>query len=158
MKNYDGLYTSNFTVQLPYGKDIVLGCYDEGYDWAWGIWDKGYSMHYTHLKKCGERFMDAWMNKMSPMSKIDFEEYLKTHDWDDPFPSNETLSLMRALERGTDTCYDPNGDIGEEGFYDTSKLASDMDMALYDGAYTGYLDACHAACEAAGVEMVEEED
>lgn len=141
MKNYDGLFMSTYTVQLPPGKDIIRVAYDEGYDWIYqGIWEKGFSSN-------PRDFLKVWLGDdrtMLPMNKMELEEYIKGRDWaDDPFPSEETMCLCKALHNGNPHPYDND-------LLSTGNLALDIDGALWDGLYEGYRDAVHEAADKCG--------
>ena len=149
MKNYDGLFMSTYTVQLPLGKSIVRAAYDEGYDWLYeGIWNKGF---YNNSRA----FLTVWLGDDDPrvmesMNKMELEEYIKGRDWDEPFPSEETMCLCKALYNGNPHPYDND-------LLSTGNLASDIDDALWNGLYDGYKDAVHEAAEKCRV-MLRERD
>lgn len=151
MRNYNGLFHSTYTEQLPFGADIVCGAYDEGYDWAYNIYIKGFNGN-------AQTYLDEWLtekggNRIIP--RIEYEEYITTHDWDTPIPSKETDVLMQALYKGSPRPYDGDGHLDGLGVYDTNKLAGDIASALWDGAYDGYKDACYVAATKLGIELEE---
>ncbi|MBQ9564881.1 MAG: hypothetical protein IJU98_04775 [Synergistaceae bacterium] len=148
MKNYDGLFMSTYANQLPFGRDIVRGAYSEGYErMCCGIWGKGF---YNAPKE----FLKDWLADFDaalPLSRTELEEYVKSHDWDDPFPSEETMCLINALYNGNPNPY--GNDL-----LSTANLASDINDALWDGLYDGYRDAIRDASEKCGVTVKERED
>ena len=150
MKNHDGLFMSTYTVQLPFGRDIVRGAYDEGYDWMYqGVWNVGFGND-------PKAFLTVWLEDndprvMEPITKMALEEYIKSHDWDEPFPSEETMCLINALYNGNPHPYDND-------LLSTGNLASDINDALWDGLYDGYRDAIHEAADKLGVTLKERED
>ena len=148
MKNYDGLFMSTYTVQLPFGRDIVRGAYSEGYErMCWGIWCRGFY-------NAPQEFLKDWLadgNSMSPLNRMELEEYVKSHDWDEPFPSEETMCLIDALHNGNPhTC--------DNDLLSTGNLASDINNALWDGLYDGYMDAIHEAAGKCGITLKEREN
>ncbi len=148
MKNYDGLFLNTYTVQLPFGRDIVRGAYDEGYErMYWGIWRKGF-------RNAPQEFLKDWLadnRLMAPLKKSELEEYVKSHDWDEPFPSEETMCLINALYNGNPNPYDND-------LLSTANLASDINDALWEGLYDGYMDAIREAADKCGVTLKERED
>lgn len=157
MRNYCGLYQSTYTEQLPFGTAIVRGAYDEGYDWAYTtIWRKGFDEHPA-------RFRQVWCDgqdgmEMTPMNRIELEDYIKARDWEHPVPSDETLAFKNALERGTSRPYDIHGREDKLGLFDTNNLALDIWMALWDGIYDGYIKACYECADKLGIKVKEREE
>ena len=148
MKNYDGLYMSTYTCQLPMGNAIVRSAYNAGYiRMYWDIWCRGFY-------NAPQEFLKGWLDdgsSMSPLSRMGLEEYVKSHDWDDPFPSEETMCLIDALYNGNPHPYDND-------LLSTANLASDINDALWDGLYDGYIDAICEAAEKCGVTLKEHEN
>lgn len=171
--HYDGLYRSTFTNQLPFGEDIIRGAYREGYDWACSI-------RQTYDPTT---YLEEWLaddGDYQVLSKLEYEELIKTRDWKNPIPSEETLTLLDALRNGappvfglalkmtltilldalrndTPRPYSRNGSPDSIGQFDTSKLADDIDWALWEGAYDGYIDTCYEAARSLGIELKEVE-
>ena len=150
MRNYDGLFMSTYTDQLPLGKSIIRAAYDEGYDWLYrDVWEGGF----CHAPKT---FLAVWLadsnpDIMLPMNKAELEEHIKSRDWNDPFPSEETMCLLNALHNGNPHPYDND-------LLSTAKLASDINDALWDGLYDGYMDAIHEAADKRAVALKEREN
>ena len=150
MKNYDGLFMSTYTNQLPLGNAVIRAAYDEGYDWLYhDVWEGGF----CHAPKT---FLRVWLadsdsGVMAPMSRVELEEHIKGRVWNEPFPCEETMCLCQALHNGNPHPYDTD-------LLSTGNLASDIDGALWDGLYDGYRDAIREAADKLGVTLKERED
>ena len=89
--------------------------------------------------------------RMSKERKAELEEHIKSHDWNDPFPSEETMCMINALYNGNPHPYDND-------LLSTANLASDINDALWDGLYDGYMDAIHEAAGKCGITLKEREN
>lgn len=165
-KCYDGLYTSTFTDQLPFGLAIVRGAYDEGYDWMYkGWWKSGQAdpkeflrewlaTDFSELDRTGE----PWTAENLTPIGFDFRDYILSRCWvpDNALPSWETWRLIEALRDG-----DPKGRDSGDGIpitreFTTHDLADDIMNAVTDGAAQGYQDAVFEALDKLGIEVPDE--
>lgn len=160
MKNYDGLFHSTYTEQLPFGPAIVRGAYDEGYDWVHDyIWEKCYK-EYPLEYRCylGDGNPCDSTTPITPLTRVEFEDFVKTKDWEVKIPSEETMVFMRALDNGTPRPYSLTGEYDKNGLFDTSTLANDAWSAIWDGAYDGYISTIYECAEALNVDVKEREE